>query len=348
MGIIKTEKVKGISIITVGKDFPDEKADSKLGTCITNAMAAKFTILKESADVITEDGKILLRFRKNVLPKSNIDKFYDNVIQFARSNKTSNRAISTGVKVGTKKKITPIASNILGYIDGWSPQHKFQFKKAGLPIIYPEIRQSYFSQTHHTQWNQLKPLIRDIDRMYKSLAPVQYKEQRQKADETYFKIHGTAFTTITTNVNYNTCVHRDKGDDPSGFGNLVVLQRGEYSGGETCFLQYGVGVDVREGDFLLMDVHQLHGNTQLKLASKDVVRLSIVSYLRVGIWENTRAMSKTDAIAHMKKIERFYKKLDTIKNKGTAKNNKKEENAVFLSASFAKSEHKLADKLGSA
>lgn len=348
MGIIKTEKSKGISIITVGKDFPDEKIDSKLGTCITDAMAAKFTIIRDDADIITEDGKTLLRFRKNVLPKSNITKFYDNVIQFARSNKTSNRAISTGVKVGTKKKITPIASNILGYIDGWSPQHKFQFKKAGMKIIYPEIRQSYFSQNHHTQWNLLKPLIKDIDRMYKRLAPAEYAIQREKADETYFKISDTAFTTITTNVNYNTCVHTDKGDDPSGFGNLVVLQHGEYSGGETCFLQYGVGVDVREGDFLLMDVHQLHGNTRLKLKTKDSVRLSVVSYLRVGIWKNTREMSKTDAITHMKKIERFYKKLDTIRTDKKTKKNTHDSKPIFLSDTFAKSEHKLADKMGSA
>ena len=41
------------------------------------------------------------------------------------------------------------------------------------------------------------------------------------------------------------------------------MLRGEYSGGYTLFPQYGIGVDVRTGDFLAMDVHQWHCNTEL-------------------------------------------------------------------------------------
>ena len=122
------------------------------------------------------------------------------------------------------------------------------------------------------------------------MTPEEYKLQRKKANETHFKIPNTSFTTVTTNVNYQTTTHTDKGDDDEGFGNLAVIERGKYTGGETCFPQYGVGVDVRNGDVLFMDVHQWHANTPIieekKEAEKpnkfklDYSRLSVVSYLR--------------------------------------------------------------------
>jgi hypothetical protein len=42
--------------------------------------------------------------------------------------------------------------------------------------------------------------------------------------------------------------------------HVVRAKRGDYTGGETCLPQYGVGVDVRSGDVLFMDVHQHHAN----------------------------------------------------------------------------------------
>jgi hypothetical protein len=103
----------------------------------------------------------------------------------------------------------------------------------------------------------------------------------------------TSFTTVTTNVNYQTSIHTDKGDDVEGFGNLAVIERGPgYDGGETCFPQYGIGVDVRTGDILFMDVHQPHANLPIKLKDKDEsFRLSIVCYLRKNVWLST--MNKT-------------------------------------------------------
>jgi hypothetical protein len=42
----------------------------------------------------------------------------------------------------------------------------------------------------------------------------------RQANETHFRIGKTAFTTITTNVNFQTTVHTDKGDDAEGFAVL--------------------------------------------------------------------------------------------------------------------------------
>ena len=83
-----------------------------------------------------------------------------------------------------------------------------------------------------------------------------------------------------------------------GFGNLMVIEDHEnpnkYRGAYTGFPQYGVAANVRTGDFLAMDVHEWHANTEFKPVNKvkgtykqkDVDnqwhynRLSIVCYLR--------------------------------------------------------------------
>ena len=135
--------------------------------------------------------------------------------------------------------------------------------------------------------------------------PKNYEKQKKKANETPFKIGNTAFTTITTNVNFQTTVHTDKGDDIEGFGNLVVISEGKYKGGETCFPQYGIGVDVKETDVIFMDVHNPHGNLPIELETTNAKRLSVVCYLRKRIWEQTRGKTKKFMIKHNKTFKKM-------------------------------------------
>ena len=104
-------------------------------------------------------------------------------------------------------------------------------------------------------------MLKQVDSLYKKYIPTYYKIQRQKADE---PIINTAFTTITTNV--KTRLHKDRDDE--GFGNLIVIEDGKYEGSETCFPQYGIGVDVRQNDILFMNVHEWHANCLWNLKIK--------------------------------------------------------------------------------
>ncbi|NDB85462.1 MAG: hypothetical protein EB127_22585, partial [Alphaproteobacteria bacterium] len=61
----------------------------------------------------------------------------------------------------------------------------------------------------------------------------------------------------------------DAGDFKDGYGNLTVLERGKYQGGYTLFPQFSVGFDLRMGDFLAMDVHQWHCNTEMTETAED-------------------------------------------------------------------------------
>jgi len=314
MPIIKTETKGKIKVYTVEKEFDDNKMEQKMSKKLSRDQIKK--IIDHDADVFTADGKLLLRFRKDVLPKTHIDQFYDSVIKFAH-NTTGNRGTASGSKKKDLATNPRVMSNIFGYFDRWTPFQKYMFKKKGKrPSI--DIRECKFNMDSPDLYQKTIPLIEDIDELYKKLTPDQYKKQIAKANDTHFRVGKTSFTTITTNVNYQTAIHTDKGDDEEGFGNLAVIERGKYEGGETCFPQYGVGVDVRTGDMLFMDVHEPHANLPIILKEKDAKRLSIVCYLRKNVWLRTKGKSKQFFEAHNKSV-RALRFLDPKKN-NTKKN----------------------------
>lgn len=267
--------------ITVKQVLSDEETKSLEGKRLPKGYY-KTVIKNEDVDVYTEDGEVLLMFRKNVLPKSHIDAAYENMIEFAKK-KTTTRGIAAGMngKPRLTGKNDPIMSNIMGYFDTVSVAQKYILNQAKMKI--PKCRETSFTGKFPEKWNNVIPLIKDIDSQYKKLMPKEHRKQLRETNKTKYKIPGTAFTTITTNLNLQTAVHTDKGDYREGFGNLVVLEKGKYNGGYTGFPQYGVAVDVRSGDFLAMDVHQYHGNEPIELVTDDAERLSIVSYMREGI-----------------------------------------------------------------
>ena len=325
--IIKTETRKGIKTFIVDKSIPDSKINTVLNSFVKPSHIKN--IITESCDVYTKDGKLLLKFRKDILNDKHVDDFYKNVNDFAH-NWSSNRGNTSGVKKGTRNVLDNprIMTNIFGYFDKWSPRQKFVFNKLKeKPLV--DVRVCKFNMDSPEKYEKTIPLLEQISKLYKKLTPAFFKKQNDKAKQTHFRIGNTAFTTVTTNINFRTTVHRDKGDDEEGFGNLVVFEKqGKYTGGETCFPQYGIGVDVREGDFLLMDVHEPHGNLPIKKLTKDAERMSIVCYLRKGVWAKTKGKSKAFYNKHVKKLYELRriassgtkkKKKGSKKNKGTRK-----------------------------
>jgi len=288
----------------VEKKWTAQQELAKLNTYVQRSQIDK--ILEHDADVYVRVGKgveegyeekLLLRFRKGVLSDSNIQAFYDNVIDFAHHT-TENRGNATG-----NNKVRGIAfnksvkSNILGFFDRWSPSQKKKIQTYGFKRAI-DVRPCRFNIEHPDKFQKLLPLLKEINQWYAKLVPEQYSKQIRKARSIpVFHIPETAFTTVTTNINYRTTLHTDKGDDEEGFGNLVVLERGTYEGGETCFPQYGLAINVRQGDVLFMDVHEPHGNLPIQSlkpaeGEKEAIRLSVVCYLRKNIWLKTRGKTR--------------------------------------------------------
>ena len=308
--IVKVDKSGKIPVYTVRKVLSDEE---------THALKGKFleekhfpVILKEDADVIDEEGNLVLRFRKDVLSKEKLADTYDSLKEFMKKTTTDRGTASGSEKgLGTGEK-KPVMSNIIGYFDKWSISQKSTFKRSGIKAPGP-CRLCAFNAKFPEKWKKVVPLIHEIDAQYKALCPKEHTDQLKAAKSTAYHIKGTAFTTVTTNLNFRTACHTDSGDWPSGFGNLVVIEHGApYEGNYTGFPQYGCAVDCRHGDFLAMDVHQVHGNTPMKASDETSQRLSLVSYLREGIVGKCKGVKMYDAVD----LER---RLDAWRGKTTRK-----------------------------
>jgi hypothetical protein len=152
----------------------------------------------------------------------------------------------------------------------------------------PMCRTTQFTKEEIDKWSDTIPLIIEADKHFKRLIPDRHAVQLQRANKTpQYQIEKTAYSTITLNYDWRTALHKDKGDLDEGFGNLIVLEKDKsgfadcpgYKGGFIGFPKWGVAVDVRQGDFLAMDVHQWHCNTPINGTG----RLSVVCYLRKGM-----------------------------------------------------------------
>lgn len=277
-------------------------------------------------------GGLLLLFRKSRLPAKDTTAFYDAAIRYAVSQNSSNRSYASGHnnvrgrgRTRSHRRVSGqgarsrshlniahnprVNSNIIGFFDKIPIFYSHMLKSRGVVPKY-QVRETAFNIQYPEQYRRTLPLMRDISRLYRSLVPDKYAAQAKKAAQipANLKIAGTVFTTATINVNYRTGIHKDKGDDATGFGNLAVIEKGQYTGGETCFPQYGVGADVRTGDILFMNVHEYHGNLPMKMATPDARRLSIVCYLREKIWNNVRGVSPASIERHLATLRTVIKK----------------------------------------
>jgi hypothetical protein len=155
--------------------------------------------------------------------------------------------------------------------------------------LIPMCRTTQFTKKNIEKWQNTIPLIKEADKLFKKLVQDRYKIQLDRANKTpEFQISNTAYSTITINYNWRTAAHCDNGDLDEGFGNLIVLEKAKsksklkpsehkgYSGGYLGFPRWGICIDVRQGDFLAMDVHEFHCNTPIIGDG----RLSVVCYLR--------------------------------------------------------------------
>ena len=243
-------------------------------------------IVSEDSDVYgcDTDGSIrlLARFRKNVFSSDMTDNALKNLRKTAVETKS--RAAAAG-------PIDPTAFNKrIELID--ISGHRATFKKAdgsesvmrvNNPVASGTL--GYFEKTKHLslpcrlttltrenlkQFKSVLPFIHEIDKMFKTLIPdahaLQYEAAHKMPD---FVIGDTAFSTITTNWNFRTALHKDSGDFENGFGNLTVVERGKYRGGVTMFPRFRIGFDVRTGDFLAMNVHEFHTNSPIYTTPED-------------------------------------------------------------------------------
>lgn len=202
------------------------------------------------------------------------------------SSMTNNRGMASGSKRierggggGTRSDAMNVSSVILG-----------AFEQSG---VYRYCRMTEWTGRNLPEWEGMAPLFRVIARHFEERVTERYNVQMALARKTDagWVVPGTPFTSITVNNSYPTGVHKDDGDLEDGFSTIACIRRGDYEGGVLVFPQYRVAVDMNDGDLLLMDAHQWHGNTRMTCACGERIvnkfcshcgaeRISIVSYFR--------------------------------------------------------------------
>ena len=173
---------------------------------------------------------------------------------------------------------TNYAKSVFSGVAGW--YDRYPRIPYGRATSYTEKNPELFAKSY--------PFLQSLNRGYKELLPWRWGNQKAAADklDSRFLVPETVFTTITVNKSFRTACHRDAGDLNEGLSNLLVLGDGEYTGGYLVFPEYRVAVNVRPGDLLLVNNHEIiHGNTEIKLNHEKAERISLVCYFREAMLE---------------------------------------------------------------
>lgn len=169
---------------------------------------------------------------------------------------------------------TNYANSVYSGIAGWFDRY---------PRI-PYGRATSYTQNQFDKFKMAFPFLQSLNRGFQELLPKRWKAQKAAVDriDPKFIVPGTVFSTITVNKTFRTACHRDAGDFSDGLSNLLVLSNnGNYSGGYLVFPEVRVAVNVRPGDLLLVNNHEIiHGNTPIVLNDPEAERISLVCYLR--------------------------------------------------------------------
>jgi hypothetical protein len=174
---------------------------------------------------------------------------------------------------------TTYANGVFSGIAGWYDRY---------PRI-PYGRATSYTQNHPEKFKMSYPFLQTLAKGFKELLPWRYANQMEaakKLDPCYL-VPETPFTTITVNKTFRTAAHYDAGDLTTGLSNLLVLSNnGNYTGGYLIAPEYRVAVNVRPGDLLLINNHEvMHGNTPIVLQDETAERISLVCYFREKMLE---------------------------------------------------------------
>lgn len=263
----------------ISKQELDEKVGKVIGDDAYNVL------LTGPSRVFMPNGQPLCVYLPGVMRDVVTEEQYE-ILHSLRGDKTHNRGPASGsqaVRPGEQKRqyFKYVSSSILGSFD---PNGTFKF-----------CRLTAWTGRNLPKWEALRPALQAVAENMRTYVPDRYAAQMEEIEQTHpdWVVPYTPFTTVTVNNTYPTGVHTDKGDLDKGFSTIFCLRRGEYTGGRFVFPEFRVAVDLQDGDLILMDAHQWHGNTALVCACGEkrtaycdtcgAERISVVSYMRTAM-----------------------------------------------------------------
>jgi len=276
-------------VLRVGEPVEPEGGGSYLGKFFDRSHYDT-VVQGESTRVLRPDGSQLIVLLKDAVPLDACRVAYANLRDAAAL--TTNRSTAAGPVEYLHNKVrhshatvrrikkdgsvsrtnhagVSVRSGIVGAFDGTSAR-------------YPYCRLTSYTAQHMGRFRACGPYFSAVARAFEEGAPERYAAQMEAVAATHpaWIIEDTPWTTVTVNRNFRTAGHRDAGDLAEGFGCLTVHKRGKFTGGLLVFPAYRIAVDWEEGDVLLADVHEVHGNTEFKGTPGKFERLTCVFYFR--------------------------------------------------------------------
>lgn len=237
--------------IRVRSRIPQDEMEEKVGKVLTNDDLN--VVVTGDTRIRKPDGSLLGIYRKGVIPFE-MRETVRPILRSFRSVGTDNRGTASGTERvpggQTRTRSALVPSSIIGAFEAQGSR-KF-------------CRLTSWTGRETEEFKELWPLFQYLGAIFAQDVPDRYEKQMDEVRVTHpdWVIPDTPFTTITINNTYPTGVHKDKGDLDKGFSVLATLRKGEYEGGILTFPEYRIGVEMHDGDVLLMDAHEWHGNTR--------------------------------------------------------------------------------------
>jgi hypothetical protein len=267
------------------------------------------------------DNRPLCVYLPGVMSKfTQDDAVFSALDKMGRAGSTGNRgkaSASIPVRTGTQLRsyALPVHSAIIGAFDPGG--------------IYKYCRLTSYTAEHMDDWQVLFPALQEVAAQLREHVPERYEAQMREVTSTKpeWIVPGTPFTTLTVNHSWATGTHVDKGDLDAGFSAIFAARRGAYTGGQLCFPEYRVAVDLQDGDLILMDAHQWHSNAAITCScgrrmrgpckTCDAGRISVVTYYRTkmtscGTAEQEMAKARTRAERAQLTDEQLLPELDAL------------------------------------
>ncbi len=211
------------------------------------------------------NDKLLFCLKKNALDAKKwtdmIDQVHDDKIL-----RSANRNIDR-----CNYRIKKVLSGVVGYFDKIPRDWKRE-----LPFFWGG-RQTRYTREKKKDFQEIVKITKLVDDVYKETCPEFYKKHKKESKKIIpeLKIGKTVFTTCSINKNLRVSAHRDKGDLNEVLSCLLCLGR-NFKGCKLGFPEHKLAVNLEPGDLLLMNSHEIHCNTALKLNKENSVRYSLV------------------------------------------------------------------------
>lgn len=274
------------------------------------------TIISDTLKGYKPNGTTLFNFIKNGIKEEN-KRNYRDICRPLGKSKTKNRGRSAGV---CDIKKFPADAVVLcdkdgnEYNDG-KERYSVYYKKADGSVVKRcqsnlsrcgvagsfdkvgklECRSVGWTQKNPKKQAILNELCEEVDALHRENEPISYKYHKIRANQVDNKylLGDTIYSTMTINYDFRTASHRDKGDLERGLSTLTIFEDNgsDYEGFYLGLPEYKICFDVRDGDTIIFDAHELHANTEYKVNSQRLPiddmtgnnfagRIAVVIYLR--------------------------------------------------------------------